>query len=488
MAPGAPTGRRAAWNAIALLGFRAVQFAVNLFITLALTRHLGAGSYGDYVFVLGFTGTLVVLSDFGLIKVAVREIARDPSIESAVVGTVIGLRCGIGLALALAAQVILVLIHSRDELRGLVLVASVWFISDALLAIAILFQVRIAMHVEALMGLAGCALQGLAAIWLIGRGGGLEELVLLPAIGGFGAAMVGMYLAAVRYRLPARFDLRLIPPLAAAGLPVWTTVAFTMVNLRLDGVLLGVLATPTDVGLYGAASKPIEYVFLLSTALMNPAYPLLARWFHRDLDRFAFVYRRMVTVLAVVALPIPVALFFLAGPIVAALFPPEFAGSASALQLLGAAMAFTFLTAWHGFTLLAAGRQRDTVVYDGAALVANVGLNLVLVPRMGFMGAAWAALGTSALAVVWSTVMARRIGVSIAAGELVRACVAAGAFGAALGVSQAAGLPALVAAGAALAAYVLAVLALRIVRWREIAELAPGARAGRPALPVLEGV
>lgn len=476
---GSRAARSVAVSALALLGARIIQFVLSLVVTVALVRYLGPSAYGDYVFVLALIGILVVLGDFGLTKVAVREIARGAS-EAAVVGTTLVLRLVLGAALAGVAQLVLAAMGARDELRVAAAIASTWLLTEPLLAIAIVYQVRIAMHYEALMTLVAYGVQTAGVLWLIASGGTVHQIVALPALGGLAAAVLGATIARVRYGAGLRLDLQLAPRLVLAGLPIGITVALAFINLKLDSVLLGMLASARDVGLYGAAAKPIEYLTVAATVIMNPVYPLLARWHHEDRTRFAWLYGRMATLLAAIALPVPVALLFLAHPLIAAIFSEEFAGSAAALQLLGVALALTLITAWHGFTLLAAGRQNLTLAYDTVALVACVGLNLLLVPRLGYLGTAWAAVGTSVLALACSTLATARVGARLERAPLARVALAGAGFGAllwGLGALGAGALASLLIAGAG---YGVALVGSGVFPWREVRALLPmGGAVGR---------
>jgi O-antigen/teichoic acid export membrane protein len=474
---GTPVARSVALSAGALLAARAVQFFLNLVVTIALIRYLGPSAYGDYVFVLSFIGALVVLSDFGLIKVAVREIAHGTAKEPEVVGTAIASRLVLGALLAVVVQVALVVMGARDEIRVAMAVASTWFVTEALLTIVVFFQVRIAMQFEALMSLVAYGVQTVGALWLISHGGTMTEIVVLPAVGGLVAAILGASIARARYDATLRLDLGLAPRLVLAGIPVGITVALAFVNFKLDGVMLGIMATPDQVGLYGAASKPIEYLTIASAVVLNSAFPLLARWHHEDRDLFVRAYDGVVRLLLAVAMPIPIALAFLAGPLIGALFPPEFAGSAVALQLLGIAFGFMLITAWHSFVLLAAGRQRLTLVYDAAALAVSIVLNLILIPRMGYLGTAWAAVGTSAVASAWAAIAASSIGARIDRAPLVRIAVASSAFGVALWALLAGGVASLAAAPAAFLAYAGVLLLFRVIDWDQYRSLFSGSPA-----------
>jgi O-antigen/teichoic acid export membrane protein len=68
--------------------------------------------------------------------------------------------------------------------------------------------------------------------------------------------------------------------------------------------------------------------------------------------------------------------------------------AAPALPVLGGAFVFICFDYLNGALLVALGKQRQLLLISLAALVVNVVGNLVLVPAVGFMGAAWMTLAT----------------------------------------------------------------------------------------------
>jgi O-antigen/teichoic acid export membrane protein len=256
--------------------------------------------------------------------------------------------------------------------------------------------------------------------------------------------------------------------------PVGITLAIAVAYLKLDGVLLGILATPTDVGLYGAAYKLIEYPMLGLSVALAPLFPLLARWYAAERPHFNALYRGGLDGLAAVTLPLAIGAAFVGQSVLPIVYPREFVASATALTLLAVSLVFIMHNGWQGFSLLAAGFQRVTLAYDLGGLAVNVGLNLVLIPRYGFLGAAWAALGTSLFIAICSSVAAARLlGVGFGSSRLVGVVAANLGFASALWALLQSGSPWPVATLVAGLLYPLLLVAFRVARVAEIQSLFP---------------
>ena len=379
----------------AQIASRGVHFVLNVIAGLALIRYFGPAGYGDYAFVLTYATLFGLLSDFGLSKVAVRDMSREPGAEGAVLGTAMATRVVLSLAAALLAQIGAILLGVREELRAVVAVASLLFLVESLLSVMAVFQVRLAMQYEAIVATAIQALDTAIILALISLKASLIVIVGSPVVSGAIGITIALALVRRRFPLAMRVDVARLRRLLIESAPVGLTTMIVVLYVKTDAVILGLLATPTDVGLFAAAYKPIEYALLALMLPINVLFPLLARWCGTDRRLFQLVYWRGADALLAFTLPIAVVVFVGAGPIVTALYAADFASSTTPLRLLALGLPLMVLSAWQGFALLAGGHQRVTVAYDAAALVVNVSANLVLIPAIGYMGATIAAFATS---------------------------------------------------------------------------------------------
>lgn len=446
------------------LAAKVLHLGLNILASLALIRYFGPTGYGDYVFVFGFATLIGLASDLGIGKVAVRSIARDERSDAAILGTAIVARLGLAVLAAVGAQLLLTALGARSEVHVAVGVASLLFFTDALLSVAVLFQVRIALQYDALVQVVIQALDTALILFLISRSADLVAIVAAPVAGALVGVILAVALARARFNLRLEFDVRRLAGLFREALPVGANLFLAVVYLKLDSILVAVLRGPEEVGYYGAAYKPIEYLLLASAVLVNTLFPLLARWHGVDRARFLEVYRRGTEALFVCALPVPILLAFSGAPLVTSVYGLEFAPAAVALKILAIALVLMIFNAWQSFVLLAAGRQRVTLAYDAAALGLNVLLNLMLIVWLGFVGAALAALLTSVfIAVVGTFAVTRLLSATLQGsrlGSIVLANVLLASSLVALGV---AGVPWLPTVALASLAYPLWLLAFRVV-------------------------
>lgn len=171
------------------------------------------------------------------------------------------------------------------------------------------------------------------------------------------------------------------------------TIAQTLLK-RSDILLVGLLANDFgQVALYVAATRFVVFgqlaVQALQLALAPQMSAVLARGEH---DAAQDVYRTTTAWGMVLAWPVYIISAVLAPWILMVLFKPSYAEAAPVVVILVLAMLVATACGSVDTVLLMAGRSWLSLLNTGIALVVNVGLNLLLIPRIGIVGAAisWA--------------------------------------------------------------------------------------------------
>lgn len=124
---------------------------------------------------------------------------------------------------------------------------------------------------------------------------------------------------------------------------------------------------------------------------------------------------RVAELLVLGVVPVAGALWLVRGPLIRGLYGEGYGGAVVVLALLAPALPALAVNVLAGFVLGAAGRMALVAVCYGAALVVNVGLNGLLIPRHGSAGAAFAMLVSETLLAV-GLLAALRAGASVRLG------------------------------------------------------------------------
>ena len=250
-----------------------------------------------------------------------------------------------------------------------------------------------------------------------------EELMFLPAYGvlwlaglrGDAALVGGLLLADVATFVPAWIRLarrgffrKVAGPsyalgrrLCGYGLRAQVGGIITLLNLRLDFIVLSLLAGPAVLGIYAIASKFAELLKIPGLALTYVLYPAYARLTREQAIAQA---RPAITKggIAVAAIVIP--LWPAAGFLIPAIYGPAFDAAVTPARIILIGLVLEGVAGVITALLYGIGRPGLNSLGLGAGLVITVALDLLLIPSFGATGAAVASAAayvSSTLALVW---------------------------------------------------------------------------------------
>ena len=236
-----------------------------------------------------------------------------------------------------------------------------------------------------------------------------EELMFLPAYGalwtlglhGYAASLWGLLIADVAtfvlawmrlakngfFRGATRPSAVLARRIAGYGLRAQVGGIVTLLNLRLDFLLVSVFTGPAVLGVYAVASKYAELLRLPALAVTWVAYPRVAR---DGTDGFAVRARRAVPRLVLLGLAAGAVLALLAFPLLPLVYGTEFRMAVWPAAIIALGLVAEPAAGIGSAFLMGSGRPGLNSMLLTVGLLATVALDFLLIPRHGALGAAWA--------------------------------------------------------------------------------------------------
>ncbi len=223
----------------------------------------------------------------------------------------------------------------------------------------------------------------LTVVLVVGEGEGARGLLLGSYASG--AAFVLGLIVVHRRRLSLRVDRPLLGRLMRFGLPTMPAELSLYLLNFVDRVIIVRSAGLAEAGLYSLAVKFAQAVNVLVRGFQL-AWPPLA-YSIRDDDEARLTYAAVVTWFVAICAFVVTGMWLLSRWIVRALAAPQFFGSYKAIGLISAAVTLYALYLVLVVILGRTGRTGFNFPAAIAGLVANVVLNLALVPPLGIVGA-----------------------------------------------------------------------------------------------------
>ncbi len=413
------------------------QFALkgaNFLFSVLIVRTLGGEQFGQYWIVLAWTGLFSVIGDLGITQYLTREIARDGRRTEELFWDTVFLRLVLAIlctAITVGAAIALTN-YSSEIIWGMLIFCLTYF-----------FQIIIAPLNSILVGneridIASALNVVMQVLWMIFSG-----LFLVLGLGFDWILIAGVINLPIVLALQIWFVRRnqLSPPrfrlnralwwsVIKAGLPFGFTQLALSFAFRVDTIVLSSYVTEYEVGLYNVAYNLVLTLHGLNSSFGQAIMPTLAREHARDPQSILPWYYRSVKLLLFLGLPVAVGGMVTAGHIVGFLYQPEIAPAAVALAILIWDLPFVM---YHSFC----GQIANSITREGSAAriyitlgIFNLGLNLLLVPRLGIIGAAFATVTTDLLGAALYYLMYRRtFGAGLGLNRLIRIPAAAGIMG-----------------------------------------------------------
>lgn len=192
--------------------------------------------------------------------------------------------------------------------------------------------------------------------------------------------------------------------LAASAASFSAIAGVFLVNSNLDLVLLGVLATEAEAGIYRAAVT-VAQVVALGLAIINPVIMPKIAGLHADGDYVTLqrLTTKSVWIVAPIAVGAAVVLISAGPTILRLLFGEAYTSGYSALVILTIGQCVNAFFGPVALILNMTGYEKLTLLGFACSVVVNAALNVLLIPRFGIEGAA-IATGTTLL--LWNMALA----------------------------------------------------------------------------------
>jgi O-antigen/teichoic acid export membrane protein len=243
-------------------------------------------------------------------------------------------------------------------------------------------------------------------IWLVVLEGEGAEGLLLGQYA-TGAAFLSILLVSQRHRLALLPNRGLLRRMLRFGFPTMPA-ELSLYSLNfIDRLLLVRLAGLADAGLYSLSIKFAQAVNVLVKGFQL-AWPPLA-YSIRDDDEARRAYAVIVTWFVAVCAFAVVGMWLLSRYIVRALAAPEFFDSYEAVGLVSTGVMLYALYLVLVVVLGRTGRTEFNFPATAAGTAANIGLNLVLIPAFGIVGAGISLVASYAVVLVLMYVFTQRL-------------------------------------------------------------------------------
>ncbi len=379
-------------NTVALSVARVSVPAFSFIFVIFAARLLGVDDFGKFVLAQTFFLLFLSLSVAGVNTIITREMARKPlwlnrylSASTVLVTLLVAISNVILFLIAMLSN------YDTDTRMAIYLVGIALFpaamnlVSEsAFVAFEKAFYVTYGTIFENILRVA-------LSIIALYQGYGIVALFAILAITRtmsllFYILFLNLHITRVAWLFEGSFFKQLVREWIVFALENWIFNIYYRINI----VFLSIFGGTRLVGIYGAAEKILQPASVLSTSFTGAIFPYFSRVFEESRQQFQKISETSLKYLFAIALLGVILTITLADRIILWLFTAEYAGAIQILQVLILAQIPDLLKNLLSHILFARNEQKRALHIAIATLILKLLLCIVLIPKWGGMGAAWA--------------------------------------------------------------------------------------------------
>ncbi|GAA2065743.1 flippase [Williamsia deligens] len=412
--PGADAsdGRAAARATGAMLASRLVIAALGWTGSVIIARILSPEAWGHYTFVFALLGLMAIFTDLGVGRaVMAKLIVDDPEEVARTASAFIALRVVLGLGgYVIALLYVVALGYPGEVIRATAVAGLVIVFATPGHALTVVFQSRHRLMLSAVAESLGQAVQLAVTIAAAVVAPYLLIFVLAPVLNEILALTtktVGIIRRDGGLRPSRHIEFARWRSMLLDAAPLAIGFALTVALQKVDMLLLSIMDTFDAVGIYGIGYKFSDILDTFVLAAAGPIATLLVAAWPDEPGVFRQRCRSAAAAFGAGG-AMAVAAFWPSAPqVVGLLYGDRFVQGAFAARLLVLGAALTALIVLGIYLLASAGRARSYPLVALGGLALNIVLNVVLIPRLSYDGAAIATVATLAttLVALWIVVI-----------------------------------------------------------------------------------
>lgn len=395
------------WLTFGNLSGRLIKAALIIYVA----RVLGAAGYGIFSYAVSLAGFFSLFSDIGITGILIREGARNPKALPEYLATSFGIKAALLLITNIAILTIAPFFSGNlPEVLPLIPIAAALITFDSIRELAF----AITRSKEKMQTEAGISIITNVAITLLGIGAifFFKATPLALMIGYTLGSLIGTVFAywAVRESLQNPFKYfrkSLVLPMIVEGLPFGLMGLLGSLMLNTDTLMVGWLTSAANaaetLGIYAAAQRPVQVLYMVPSIMSLAIFPALARLASMDKARFKNILENALSLSFLIAIPLVIGGLILGSNLILLLFGSEYLAGTATFQILLFTLPVVYAGGFVANAVLAYDSQKSFWFYLTVGLVVNTVLDIILIPPFGILGSAFATLAAQILAnfVIW---------------------------------------------------------------------------------------
>lgn len=383
---------------------------VGLLVGIWVARFLGPAQFGVFSYAIAFAALFGSLATLGLDSIVIRDLVRNAARLDLYMGTVFWLKV-LGAMSMLAAMLLAIRLTSNDSTTNLyIFIIGSGTLFQSFEVIDFYFQSQVLSKFVSYCRLTQLLISSLLKLYFILVEAELIWFVVVSLIDQLALA-VALYVA-YRYRQTGvslwQFDVNTAKLLLRESWPLVISGLVVTIYMRIDQIMIKEMLGDEQVGLYSAAVRLSEGWYFVPVILTNSLFPAVVRAKEINPKLYQMRLQRLYTFVVWMAIAFALPMTFLSDWLVVLLYGEAFRAAGPVLMVHVWAGVFVALGVASSSWFVSENLQRLAFYRTLLGAAINVGLNLLLIPTFGMLGAAIATIISQSMAAFFFDLFTRR--------------------------------------------------------------------------------
>lgn len=382
-------------NAAWIIGCKIAQSFINLVIGLLTARYLGPSNYGIITYVSSIVAFAMPLMQLGLKQTLVKEFVQAPEREGEILGTALIINIISSIA-CMAGSVVFVAVADPGEKETILICAlySLTLLFQATEMTQYWFQSKLLSKYPSIATLCAYVAVAVYKLYLLVTQKSVVWFAISNVLDYFLVSLILMVIYRKVGGQRLRLDWRLGRQMLARSKYYIIPSLMVMIFQHTDRIMIKMMIGEAETGMYSAAITCIGISGFVFAAVIDSARPVILEMKAKDQVLYETRVTQLYSIITCMSLAQSVGMALLAKPLIWLLYGPEYAKSASILAVAVWYITFGYYGSVRNIWILAEEKQKYLTGINVAGAIANVALNLCLIPCLGAVGAALASLFT----------------------------------------------------------------------------------------------
>lgn len=383
--------RKVAYNTFIQILGKGLGTVLGLVTLSLMTHYLSAEGFGYYSTIITYLTLFGVMIEFGFQITTLQLFSEKRYDIERLIGNILSLRVLSAFVAFSLAPILIWFFPYPDEIKWGVVVTLGSFVCITLNQIFIaVLQIHLRMDWASVAEVVGRAvLLGTTALGIYYDCGFLYIMFAI-VLGSVINLFINVYAAKRFVRFRFIVDFVIWKDIFSRSWPVGLSIFFNLLYLKADILILSLLRTQSEVGIYGAAYRFLDVLTTIPAMFMGLVLPILRMaWVSNDMEKFKRVFQKSFDFMIILVVPVIVGTIATADKIIHVIAPNEFFPAILVLRILAVALGAIFIGGGlYGYTIISLNKQRSMMFGYGITAIISLILYFIFIPRYSYYGAA----------------------------------------------------------------------------------------------------